>query len=281
LRPLAEAWILGGGIVCVAGAVDDVRHLSAGIRIAAHTLAAVLVLAITGILEPRISGLSTLNLQLAGWLIGICAIVWYINLFNFMDGIDGIAAAQSLFVAGAGSAFIALQSAGAKTLQLPLITLAGAAAGFLLWNFPRARIFMGDGGSGFIGFSFAVVAYAIPSRVSISVWVWLLLNELFVVDATITLVTRLMRRERVYLAHRSHAYQRLARRWGSHCVVTLIYSAINIGWCLPWAIAAFRAPRWAPMCAAVSSIPLIILAIAVGAGRPDTAGSQNIVRATG
>jgi Fuc2NAc and GlcNAc transferase len=129
---------------------------------------------------------------------------------------------------------------------------------------------MGDVGSGFLGFSLAAAAFLTAGHGPISLWTWLALNSLFFADATTTLLTRLFRGQRVYEAHRLHAYQRLARRWGSHGAVTLVYCTINLVWCLPWAVATIRSPSSGPVLAAAALLPLFLVAIIVGAGRPDT-----------
>jgi Fuc2NAc and GlcNAc transferase len=95
------------------------------------------------------------------------------------------------------------------------------------------------------------------------------LNGLFFADATTTLLTRLLRGQRVYEAHRLHAYQRLSRRWGSHRAVTILYSAINLVWCLPWAVATVKSPAMGPLITAAALVPLFVVAIAAGAGRQE------------
>ena len=132
-----------------------------------------------------------------------------LNLFNFMDGIDGLAASEALFVIRAG----AWLSAAGGGVTAASGVLAGACAGFLLWNWPPARIFLGDAGSGYLGYVTAVLALASARGNSDAIWVWLILGGVFFVDATVTLVRRVLRGEHVHEAHRTHSYQWLARRW--------------------------------------------------------------------
>jgi Fuc2NAc and GlcNAc transferase len=162
------------------------------------------------------------DLGVFGWIGAAVAIIWSINLFNFMDGIDGLAAAQCLFVVVAGALLTGAAHAVDSSL-LPGIAMAGAAAGFLIWNAPPAKIFMGDVGSGFIGFGLIAAALESNGHGPVSIWTWLVLNGLFVADATVTVLTRLIRGQRIYEAHRSHVYQRLARRCSSHGRVTVVY----------------------------------------------------------
>jgi Fuc2NAc and GlcNAc transferase len=266
--PLAAAWLMGGGVVAGAGLLDDLRGLPVLARAAAHLLAAVLLLnAVDG--QAVLASLHFATDWLpAFWLLGVLAIVWSINLFNFMDGIDGLASAQCAFVVLAG---ILLASAGQRVdaSLLPGVAMGGAAAGFLIWNAPPAKIFMGDVGSGFIGFGLAVAALASSGQGMISLWTWFILHGLFIADSTVTLITRLIRGQRVYEAHRLHVYQRLARRWSSHGRVTVAYMSINLIWCLPWAIATVHWPVNAPILALAALTPLIAAALWAGGGRPD------------
>jgi len=202
----AVVWIVGGGAIAVTGAPDDLRGLSMVARVSTHFAVAALVLAICGGLPSLPVPHGQLDLGPLGWMLG-GAIVWSINLFNFMDGIDGLAAAQAIFVFGA--AVLLLTDADAMSdAKLPLVAIAAASAGFLIWNFPPAKIFMGDVGSGFLGFAVAAGAVLTARHGPISLWTWLVLNGSFVSDATTTLLMRLAHRQRAYEAHRSHAYQR-------------------------------------------------------------------------
>ena len=266
---VATAWIIGGGLVATAGFLDDLRGLPVITRFGLHVIAAIVLLIAAGGMPPLPSSAGPVELGLLGWIVGGIAIVWSINLFNFMDGIDGLAAAQCVFVAGAGVLLTGLGE-GTSTTQLTLLALASAAAGFLVWNFPPAKIFMGDVGSGFIGFALAAGAFLTStSGSSVNLWTWVVLNGLFFADSTTTLLTRLLRGQRVYEAHRLHAYQRWSRRWGSHRAVTILYSAINLVWCLPWAVATVKSPAMGPILTAAALVPLFVVAMAAGAGRQE------------
>jgi len=266
--PLAVAWILGGGLVAGVGFLDDLRGLSAVVRASVHFIASIQLLKVV---DPS-AVLASLGVNpewlVIFWVGGSVVVVWSINLFNFMDGIDGLASAQCLFVVLAGMLLVGMGH-GIDSSLLPCIAMAGACAGFLIWNAPPAKIFMGDVGSGFIGFGLIAGALATSGRGSATLWTWLVLDGLFVVDATVTVVTRLFRGQRIYEAHRSHVYQRLARRWSSHARVTAIYMSINLIWCLPWAIATTKSAKYGPVMALAALLPLCVAAIAAGAGRSD------------
>jgi Fuc2NAc and GlcNAc transferase len=183
-----------------------------------------------------------------------------------MDGIDGIAASEAIFVTGAAAALAlgAGRLSGATGVEL---VTAAACAGFAAWNWPPARIFMGDVGSGYLGFLIGVLAVAEARENPVALWIWLILGGVFFVDATVTLVRRLVRRERVSQAHRSHAYQWLARRWKSHKKVTLGVTAVNVLWLLPCCYFAVQNPRLAAATALLALIPVAIAALLAGAGR--------------
>lgn len=259
------AFVVGGVLIALAGAIDDVRPLPVSLRLLAQLIAAgVAVLSLhAGINEAGTTASLAAPLS-AG--IEVIATVWFINLFNFMDGIDGLAATQAVFIFGTAAWLLARESG--HTAPVTFIALAGASAGFLTWNFPPAKIFMGDVGSAFLGFAVASAAFGTVSGRALNIWVWLILSSPFVCDATVTLVTRALRGERVYQAHRSHVYQRLARRWRSHRAVTILYAAIDLGWCLPWAWSAQQYPRHALSLCLIAVLPQVLGAVWLGGGRP-------------
>lgn len=269
MRP-ALVWVVAGGTVAVAGAVDDIWGLPAVARLLIHLFAAAFLLVCLRGFATLETPSGVLHLGPATSVFWAVGIVWYINSFNFMDGIDGLAAMQAAFVTLAGAVFLRTQKSDLAALA-PLVALAGASMGFLMWNFPRAKIFMGDVGSGFIGFSLALIAGLSWRQYPVSVWFWVNLNGLFLADATVTLLRRLSRAERIFSAHRSHAYQHLSRRWGSHGAVTAAYSAINLFWCLPWAWEAAREPRYGAIYALAEFSGLVAFVFVCGAGRQETA----------
>ena len=233
---LALAVVLGGGAVAWIGWRDDHAHVPARWRAAVHFAAAAGALACLGGLPVVRLGTYELALGPAGTVLAVLGTVWLTNLYNFMDGIDGIAGGEALTAALAGG--VLLLASGAGGIALPALLLAGASLGFLLWNWSPARIFMGDVGSGMLGFLFAVLAVASENAGSLPLAGWMLLLGVFVVDATVTLVRRVARRERFYDAHRSHAYQRAVQAGMSHGRVSGGVVALNV------ALAAAAALAW-------------------------------------
>lgn len=216
----------GGGAVAVVGWIDDHRSLPAHQRAAVHTVAAAWAVLWLGGLPSLVLSGSRLPLGALGFVLAVLGIVWVTNLYNFMDGIDGIAAIESGFVALFGGAL--LYAGGAQGLALLAWLVAAASAGFLLWNWSPAKIFMGDVGSGLLGFIFAVLAVASERATAVPLLIWLLLLGVFVFDATVTLLRRIAGGQRWYSAHRSHAYQRLVQAGWSHTRVSLSVLLLNV-----------------------------------------------------
>jgi len=265
-RDLASALVGGGIPVAVIGFLDDRYTVSAKIRLVVHVGAAVLALVSLGVLPALRTDSSIPHLGWIGSILSVLVLVWILNLFNFMDGIDAIAASEATFIACAG-AWLTLITGGPADVPVVSAALAPACVGFLLWNWPPAKIFMGDVGSGYLGFVIGVLIIAAGRENREVLWAWVILGGVFFVDATVTLTRRLLRGERIYEAHRTHAYQWLARRWGSHKRVTLTVLAVNILWLLPCAFLAAKYPDRAVWIAVASLLPLGFTAIVAGSGR--------------
>ncbi len=255
--------------VAAIGFLDDHRPVPARWRFLVQIMAAVWSLEWIGGMGDVLVGQQFIHLGWAGQVMAVLFIVWMLNLFNFMDGIDGIAAGETIAVAVLAALLLWIR----QDFVLPGegwagLMLAAAATGFLLWNWPPARIFMGDVASGVLGFVLAVLAVWSATQHSLSLVAWLILAGVFLVDATLTLLVRLFRRERWYEAHRSHAYQHAARRWGGHRLVTLSVLAVNGLWLLPNAWLAMAYPRWEVGLLVVALLPLMLAGYRLGAGRP-------------
>jgi Fuc2NAc and GlcNAc transferase len=248
--PLPLALALGPGAAAVAaiGWLDDHGHVAARWRTLVHVAAALWALAWLGGLPTLELGGWRLPLGAAGWVIGVLGVVWVTNLYNFMDGIDGLAAGEAVSLAGCAALLLFLS--GAPALVPVTLLLAAASAGFLPWNWAPARIFLGDVASGTLGYLFAVLALASERAGALPLLAWVLLAGVFVFDATATLLRRLLRGEKVYEAHRSHAYQRATDAGFSHAAVTgrvLLLNALLAG---RGRAAALRPALLLPACAA-------------------------------
>ena len=263
-----SAWkslMLGGVIVAAVGILDDLNHIPARWRFLVHLFAAVLSLSLLPFLpDIPVFGYG-LDLGMFGYVFFAVSLVWFVNLFNFMDGIDGIAGIEAITALGGGALILLYQ--GQSDWLLLFGYLAACVAGFLVWNWPPAKVFMGDACSGFLGFTLGLLVIITSVDSAINVWAWLILFGVFVVDATTTLITRAVRKEKWYEAHRSHAYQILSRRFGSHQKVSVGVLIVNIIWLLPLAFLAAMFPFWGLSIFCVALLPLMILAIRVGAGK--------------
>ena len=259
---------IAGCAIAGIGYLDDRRRLTARSRLAVHLVAAVLVVALLGGIPERELARWGLNEFWVGSAFTVLVLVWGTNLFNFMDGIDGIAGSEAIFISAAG-AWLNWLDGSDPGMTAAMLVLSAASLGCLAWNWPPARIFIGDVGSGFLGFMATALVIVASQRGSIPIEVLPILGGVFLVDATITLIRRLLRGDRWLDAHRMHAYQHLAHRLQSHRPVTVTVIAINLSWLLPWAYVANRFPEYARICVAGALLPLCIIAILAGAGKRD------------
>lgn len=250
------------GLVALIGFMDDRRHVAPATRLLVHFIASGGAV----VLFYQAFDLSAVFPTLPAWLSGTLAalgIVWLLNLYNFMDGIDGIAGIEAITVCLGGAVVFA--ESGSELWLAPVLLL-GSVAGFLFWNFPFARIFMGDAGSGFLGFVFAAFCLHAASISTEAFWAWVILPGVFIVDATVALFRRLARGRRVYVAHHSHAYQHAARKYGAHAPVSLAVGAINLFWLLPMAmLVSLSVVDWS-IGLPIAWLPLIYLAIRFRSG---------------
>lgn len=257
--PLAWALLGAGVLVAAIGFLDDRHDVPARWRLGCHFLAAGWVLGWLGGLPPL--GLFSVQIELgvASYLLGLFYLVWVLNLFNFMDGIDGIAALEAISVCAGGALVYLCVGVGQNGVVEWL--LACAVLGFLIWNFPPARIFLGDAGSGFIGLALGILSLHAAWQAPQLLWSWLILLGVFIVDATFTLLRRLLGGEPVHQAHRTHAYQKAAQRYSSHLPVTLAVGAINLFWLLPLAVMVALQRIEGVLALLVAYAPLLLIAL--------------------
>ena len=235
----AYGWVLFGGflIVCVSLA-DDVRPLSPAVRIVVH-LAAGGCVVLSGLPAEGIAfpgGALELG-TVAGPVFTVLFVAWAVNLYNFMDGMDGFAGGMAVI----GFTTLAALGAGGGTAPIVAVSLIVAAAslGFLLFNFPPAKIFMGDVGSSLLGFLAAVGMLWAERAASVPLWISVLVFSPFIVDASVTLVRRTLAGEKPWQSHRDHFYQRLVLLgWGHRKTVVLEYGLMLL--CAASAVAAQR-----------------------------------------
>jgi Fuc2NAc and GlcNAc transferase len=259
-----------GALVALTGFLDDRQLLShARSRLALHFIAAVIAVSVLGGL-PTLPVFGTdVSIGIFGGILATIYLVWLLNLFNFMDGIDGISGAEVVSVCGTAAFLIHRTTDDYNIASLPL-ALAAATLGFLVFNWPPAKIFMGDVGSGFVGFIIGIFSLIAADSVGSLGWVWVILLGVFIVDATVTLIGRLIRKQKLHVAHRSHAFQHLALRFGSHKPVTIGVVAINLFWLFPIAFAVTEVRIDGFVGVLIAYTPLTIAALVFGAGTPST-----------
>lgn len=262
--------VLGAGtVVAVLGFLDDFSDVSIRWRLLGHfTSAAWALYWLGGLPLLQVFGYA-FDLGMIGNVLAAVYIVWLLNLYNFMDGIDGIASVEAICVCLGGALLYVLL--GAANLALVPVLLAAAVAGFLCWNFPPARIFMGDAGSGFLGLVLAVLSLQAAWFKAELLWSWVILLGVFVVDATFTLLRRLIRGDKVYEAHRSHAYQYASRQFAGHRPVTLAVLLINLVWLLPIAVLVGLGYVDGLIGVLIAYLPLLLLAVKFKAGQLEKA----------
>lgn len=264
--PFFLAFVGSGAVVALIGFADDHADVAAYWRLLAHFIAAAWGLYwLGGLPALHILGFE-LTLGWIGYFIAVMYLVWLLNLYNFMDGIDGIAGIEAITVCFGGLVLFLLGGFGSASEQLPVILLITTSVGFVLWNFPTAKIFMGDAGSGFVGLLLGLFSVAAGHVDQSLFWGWLILLGAFIVDATLTLIRRVIDGKAFYQAHRSHAYQYAARRLGGHKPVSLAFGAINLLWLLPVALTVVLGFIDGMGGVIIAYAPLIALALRFKAG---------------
>lgn len=188
-----------------------------------------------------------LPLTMSLGLVALLTATWWVNLFNFMDGVDALASAETLFLLLASSFLgwlihpdVWLASSSATWA----LALAAATAGFLVHNWPPARIFLGDAGSLYLGFTLCIVAAISIQEGWMQLTTWLILAAIFIIDATVTLLSRIIHGEIWWQPHRSHAYQKLAQHWKEHRTVVSLITTINSFILLPLGLMGQIKPEW-------------------------------------
>ncbi|MCZ6852873.1 MAG: glycosyl transferase family 4 [Gammaproteobacteria bacterium] len=238
-------------LVAAIGLWDDLSELSARVRFSCHWIAVAFVL---WYVDP------TWHWAVVGVI--AFAIVWHINLFNFMDGIDGIAAVQCLLFCVS----VQVLAGGVAGWQGDLLWLTvGGTLGFLIYNWPPARIFMGDVGSGFLGLLLGLLTVELWKSETLPLIACLTLLAGFWFDATYTLCVRMMTGQAFTEAHRSHLYQLVAERKG-HLWTTVAYTVFGIVWLLPLAWLELRFPAVSFFCLTLAVLPLAVLAVRLRVG---------------
>jgi len=211
--------LLVGICISVVSFFDDVHDLSPKLRLCTQAFVAIGGLIAIGGLRSIDFGFYTLLNPIITNIFAFLLIVWYINLFNFLDGINGYAGSEAVFLSVAGLLLFG---------DLHFGILAVSVLGFLYWNWNKAKIFMGDVGSTLLGYNIAIFTIYYTNQEPTNLWIWIILFALFWFDATLTLIRRKFNGEKLSLAHKKHAYQRLTQAGWSHYKVTNYAIIINL-----------------------------------------------------
>ena len=251
---------VGGGMAALFGFIDDIKDIRARIKL---------------IIQLLLSGwavywLYSDNLLLLNWIpifitIPACLffMIWMMNAYNFMDGVDGMAASGAIF-ASLTLALVLFLTDNSVELILIFILIAATVGGFIIFNWPPATIFMGDAGSVFLGYVFGSLMLFTTLNGYLSIWIWLMVFGYFFADTTVTQIVRFILVKKWYLAHQSHAYQNLARITESHLKVTSGVILFNIIWILPLTIWSALQPEMEILAAILAITPALVVAYKYG-----------------
>jgi Fuc2NAc and GlcNAc transferase len=252
----ALAWALvgGGPVATVFGFVDDAVQVRAAAKFLVQGILAAWILYCVG-------GRPLWDLPFAPSALDVAtswvSLVWLMNVHNFVDGIDGLAASGALVISLTAVVLLALVPSSTEVSWLFGI-LAACSAGFLVFNWPPASLFMGDAGSLFLGFCFSALMAGTVTSGDLGLWTWLVMFGFVLGDTTTTTLVRLFVADKWYGEHRSHAYQNLARLWGSHVKVVRGVWIYHLVWLLPLAVWAARSPETGPLAAALALLPVVV-----------------------
>ena len=210
--------LLFGAVISIVSFFDDIYELSPKLRLIVQSLIAISGIFAIGGLNQIDLGFFVIENQIITNIFAFFMIVWFINLYNFLDGINGYAGSEAVFLALAG--FVLFGGAH-------FAVLAVAVLGFLFWNWNKAKIFMGDVGSTLLGYNIAIFTLYYANQESSNLWIWIILFGVFWFDATLTLLRRKRNGEQLSQAHKKHAYQRLTQSGWSHYKVTNYSIGLN------------------------------------------------------
>jgi UDP-N-acetylmuramyl pentapeptide phosphotransferase/UDP-N-acetylglucosamine-1-phosphate transferase len=210
--------LISGFILAIISFIDDIIGLKPVIRLCFHFITAILAFILLGGLRQLIIPGLEFNYNFLIYPLAVIGIVWFINLFNFMDGVDGFASLEAVTIC------LVIFILSGSTINLLLIA---CVSGFLIWNWPKAKIFMGDVGSTQLGFILVVLGIYFHNIYQFSILNWIMLSSPFWFDATLTLYRRWRNGEKLGEAHRKHAYQRIVQSGFSHLKVNISLLVIN------------------------------------------------------
>lgn len=255
-------FLVGGFAVTLGGIADDRLDIPPRHRILMQLSAIAWICFWLGGVPPLYFGATSFDAGLLGLVLLFPACTWFFNLYNFVDGTDGMAASATAFIGGTMSGVMLL--AKQYDLAAILAVVAVASVAFLRFNWPPAKMFMGDAGTSFISYIFVAAILVSLSRQAVSLWIWLVVFAFYFADTTTTTTIRAFTVPHFYQGHHSHAYQNLARIWGSHLRILTFVLAIDLFWVAPGVVIALRYPDVAGLTTAAVYAPLVLFALKYG-----------------
>ena len=211
--------LLFGAVISIVSFFDDIYELSPKLRLFVQATVAIGGLYSLGGFQTLTLGIFDISNPILTNIFAFFMIIWFINLYNFLDGINGYAGSQAVFLALAGFVLFGGNH---------FLVLAMAVLGFLYWNWNKAKIFMGDVGSTLLGYNIAIFTIYYANQEATNFWVWIILFGVYWFDATLTLIRRKLNKEKLSQAHKKHAYQRLTQAGWSHYKVTNYSIGLNL-----------------------------------------------------
>jgi Fuc2NAc and GlcNAc transferase len=251
---------VGGGVATLFGFIDDIMNIRARTKLIIQLLLSGWV-----VYWLYLDSLLVMNWMPIYIMITACLffMVWMMNAYNFMDGVDGMASSGAIFSSLTLALVLSLTSNSVELIPI-FILIATTVSGFIIFNWPPATIFMGDAGSVFLGYIFGALLIFTTLNGSLSIWNWLIVFGYFFADTTVTQIVRIILVKKWYLAHQSHAYQNIARINGSHLKVTSRVTLYNIIWILPIAIWSALQPEMEILAAILSVTPALVVVYKYG-----------------
>ena len=211
--------LLFGAVISIVSFFDDIYELSPKLRLIIQAIVAIGGLYFLGGFETLAFGIFDIENSIFTNIFAFFMIIWFINLYNFLDGINGYAGSEAVFLSLAGFILFGVNH---------FLVLAVAVLGFLYLNWNKAKIFMGDVGSTLLGYNVAIFTIYYANQEPNNFWIWIILFSVYWFDATLTLIRRKLNKEKLSLAHKKHAYQRLTQAGWSHYKVTNYSIGLNV-----------------------------------------------------
>lgn len=287
--------LLSALVLSLVSYYDDHLSISVKVRIVVHIICSVVILIFFTKFPSINVGFIQIDSEVLRFLFGILLITWLLNLFNFMDGTDGLVSVEALFTHFSILLFIFFVSFEEKVTSLRLfneylllsLLLISSILGFLIWNWPKAKIFMGDVGSSFLGLFTAALGIFVVNLGWINIWTFLILLGAFISDSTVTLIVRIFTKQKWHAAHNSHTYQKIAyalesiykkdkdlSRTLSHRYLCYLLTLLNILWLAPLALLSLFFEEKGLFILVIAYAPLLYISYKYKAGIPVNKVSQ-------